>query len=263
VGHPVELIQRIRALLESEYDPSAWTYVIERFIPGTRMSPDIQVVDGSGKIQCAVEIGYTRPEKLAAYRNKLHITDVRWYDKQGNLHADVQERVIVASVELRPAHAMAVYKLEDEIPCPDCLEEALHGYKESMGEEELHRRWAEGKEDVWTWVVTDYTRACYPSFCDQCGGNWFANPEGTGESCEVASLHADLEHCTPTEIGHSYCARELHSWDSAVKMTKDMFGLDLNYREMHPLGKNAEEIDLSAVVRVEQEAHRIGTDKER
>jgi hypothetical protein len=86
VSHSPDLIQQILSMVQADYPPSQFDFVIEKAIPGTRMHPDILVNDRSGKHCCAVEIGYTRPEKLTAYRKDLKIPDVRWYDKAGNLH---------------------------------------------------------------------------------------------------------------------------------------------------------------------------------
>jgi hypothetical protein len=87
LSHDPTLIRGICDLLEREYSPALYDYVIEKPILGTRMFPDIAIVKKSSKkIVCVVEIGYTRPEKLTAYRRELKIPDVRWYDKQGVLH---------------------------------------------------------------------------------------------------------------------------------------------------------------------------------
>ena len=71
MAHSTELIQSIQRLLENDYPADQFNYIIEKAIAGTRMYPDIQVCDMSGKAICVAEIGYTRPEKLTAYRNKL------------------------------------------------------------------------------------------------------------------------------------------------------------------------------------------------
>jgi hypothetical protein len=63
MSHSSELIQKIKRIVEQDYPPDAHRIDIEVAIPGTRMFPDILVRDQDGKILCAVEIGYTRPEK--------------------------------------------------------------------------------------------------------------------------------------------------------------------------------------------------------
>jgi hypothetical protein len=84
--HSAELIETVRRLIERDYPSTQYVYRIERGIPGTGMRPDIMVCDQAGGVFCVVEIGYTLPEKLTAYRDDLKIPDVRWYDKQGRLH---------------------------------------------------------------------------------------------------------------------------------------------------------------------------------
>src|SRR5262245_30308889 len=91
MGHPRRLLDDIAAHVTRTWPTSAG-YVLhyERSLKGARrMMPDIQVVDSTGVVRCVVEIGYTRPEKLKAYR-ELGIADVRWYDKQGILHPVIE-----------------------------------------------------------------------------------------------------------------------------------------------------------------------------
>ncbi len=92
MSHPPELIQKILALIQRDYRPSDHAYRLEMSIPNlqAKFLPDIAVYRKGGKdervtLVCVVEIGYTRPEKLAAYC-EAKIPDVRWYDKAGNLY---------------------------------------------------------------------------------------------------------------------------------------------------------------------------------
>jgi hypothetical protein len=115
--HSPNLIASILRLVEKDYPPGSYRYEIERPIPGTKMFPDILVWSGH-RIQCAVEIGYTRPEKLTAYRAEHKIPDVRWYDKAGNLHADVEERMLRATVYVEPcARVLSVLNLAGSDLC--------------------------------------------------------------------------------------------------------------------------------------------------
>ena len=86
MAHSKELIEKIRLEIQKDYPENLFRYEIEKYLPGTKLIPDILVRDENGKIYCAVEIGYTRPEKLTAYWNSHRIPDVRWYDKAGVLH---------------------------------------------------------------------------------------------------------------------------------------------------------------------------------
>jgi hypothetical protein len=92
MSHDPTLIRRVCEDLEKDYDPSLYEYVIERPVLEGRMFPDVATIErSSGMFQCVVEIGYTRPEKVTAYREQLKIPDVRWYCPQGTLHARWQQ----------------------------------------------------------------------------------------------------------------------------------------------------------------------------
>jgi hypothetical protein len=107
MSHSAELIETVRRLIERDYPSTQYVYRIERGIPGTGMRPDIMVCDQAGGIFCVVEIGYTLPEKLTAYRDDLKIPDVRWYDKQGRLHVKA-----VAHYKKVVAHCESGWRLE-------------------------------------------------------------------------------------------------------------------------------------------------------
>jgi hypothetical protein len=138
MSHPRSLIEAIAAKLHGEYPPDSYIYRYEVALAGTRLFPDIQVCErDSGKTLCAVEIGYTRPEKLTAYRTKHAIPDVRWYDKAGRLHGDVQEITVQATVlapEPELGARFACYRPEVSEPCPRCVD---------SGYEELRYSWPE------------------------------------------------------------------------------------------------------------------------
>jgi hypothetical protein len=170
VSHPGELLDRITTLLEQDYPPSEYRYLREQFISGTRMSPDIQIETKKGALICAVEVGYTRPEKLTAYRDVLKIPDVRWYDKQGNLHTPLQRsssRVRFALEIEAPKRGCSVYVIQNEVPC-SCVDEDCEEMQLDSEQSEMRRL-----EDVFTWVITDHHfKAIFACFCDKCGGTW-------------------------------------------------------------------------------------------
>lgn len=128
MGHSRDLLERIAADVTSAW-PSEQGYRIEFERPlavqGVRgMLPDIQVLDAGGQVRCAVEIGYTRPEKLTAYRAP-GIPDVRWYDKAGTIHGDVNLRVEVVRREerVRPSRTLVFKQLDvnQQATCWDCV----------------------------------------------------------------------------------------------------------------------------------------------
>jgi hypothetical protein len=102
--HPATLIQSILAQVRSTYSAPEYRFEVERplFLKDRSMQPDIQVFGQDGELLCAVEIGYTRPEKLKHYR-QIGIPDVRWYSKAGELVDDymtVERRVHVIEKRL-------------------------------------------------------------------------------------------------------------------------------------------------------------------
>lgn len=230
MSHPAELIARIRTVLEKDYPADLYQYSIEQMIPGTRMYPDILVRDQGGNMRCAVEIGYTRPEKLTAYR-KIHcIPDVRWYDKSGVLHADVEQRLIKATVTLEPQHPFSLYIVHNQVPCfePDCCElpEAISEVEDAEYEELL----AAAHDDVLTAVVTDWEYAWFASFCDKCGRYWLC------DDGEAIVLMTALDDYQPREFGREYGGRVLHAdWSAMVKEVREIFSLDLEYENGYPI----------------------------
>jgi hypothetical protein len=85
MGHPAELLDNIAKQLGSTYPAEHFKYVYEKplRLSDRANQPDIQVFHGE-KLLCAVEIGYTRPEKLKHYKT-TGVPDVRWYSKSGEL----------------------------------------------------------------------------------------------------------------------------------------------------------------------------------
>lgn len=84
--HPKELLDSITNHLLPQYPRSEFQYVYEQALNLTdwRNQPDIQIFDATRTLTVAIEIGYTRPEKLKLYVDQ-RIPDVRWYSKAGEL----------------------------------------------------------------------------------------------------------------------------------------------------------------------------------
>lgn len=212
--HNPQLIEVIAAKLAFDYPRGQYTYIIEQFIKGTRMSPDILVVDKDRpeELLCAVEIGYTRPEKLTAYRKKLRIPDVRWYDKSGTLHGDVKESVRRPAIITVEPTRVFLYSLQQRVWCSHCQE-----YDEEIDE------FYGGL--VYSILVTDYIRWLCPSYCDDCGTNWFADDIDAGGVIDVFS------YMTTQEIGMDLGARRTSTWDRAKDEVDREYGLALFYED--------------------------------
>jgi hypothetical protein len=174
VSHSPELIKQIYALVERDYPSSLFKFEFERPLPKTRMFPDIAVYDGKGRAVCAVEIGYTRPEKLTAYRKKHRIPDVRWYDKQGDLHADVETKHITLQTSFEPAGIFHLYSTTSAcavVSCDSCEEEFREELKgRAPSKEEFEKFLIDS--DVLVVLITDYAQAIGSAFCDVCGEPW-------------------------------------------------------------------------------------------
>lgn len=189
MSHSPGIVDRVAAKLAAEYPPDVFTYVFEKAIPGTRMMPDI-LVTREGRAVCAVEIGYTRPEKLTAYREQLSIPDVRWYDKGGRLHADVTTKTVVIKTVVAPPHSVFVYTVHDRVGCLECDEEWLDAprrvpdrcvarYVRWFGEEaQAHREEQIDHArcfEVITLAITDYCRIWFLNYCDKCDRSWLSD----------------------------------------------------------------------------------------
>lgn len=230
--HSPDLINSIAELLAKDYPNDTHEYVIEKLIPGTRMSPDIAIRrNGGGHIVCAVEIGYTRPEKLTRYRDELNIPDVRWYDKGGNLHTPLERKNEVVTTTIVPTQTFYVYDLMDQVSCPDCA----HEWQDDEGLEEIsdserERLLEESVVYVMSTLVTDYTKWSMPSFCDKCGLTWFA------DTLDVSSV-ADLGEtwcCINThEFARTHGARREMSWDESAMHVQKSYGIDLVYADFY------------------------------
>lgn len=239
MAHPASLIEKILALLKTDYPEGRYTYKLEKAIPGTRMLPDIQVTDTSGNICCAVEIGYTRPEKLTAYRHRLHIPDVRWYDKAGELHADVQERVVKVAIENQPLTNFVSYRIHDIVEChsEDCESEivAEWNYQVAQIETTMTEREADDlemeiseflAEETILFVVTDYVRIWFCLFCDKCGNTELVSED---YSIDVWAVAEDLRELSPREFARSWGSRLWQGdWNTAKNFLQE-FGIEVRY----------------------------------
>lgn len=203
------------------------------------MFPDIQVRDRQGQIQCAIEIGYTRPEKLTAYRQKFKIPDVRWYDKQGNLHADVTERIVRVSMQLVPEGEFTIWEAYAEVPCyeDDCTgpmppEEELD-LEEHESYEDYYEDWQEECHSyVWTLAVTNYSFVWIVSYCDKCDRVWVQDRE----EADMTALWCSIKEMTPLELAKTYTRVFRGGWAEACAYAKDEFhGFELKPEDSIPL----------------------------
>jgi hypothetical protein len=231
--HPVELIQRITALIQSDYPADQYSFITEKAIPGTRMYPDILVCDQDGNHCCVVEIGYTRPEKLTAYRNDLKIPDVRWYDKAGNLHADVEERVVKVSIETVPIGVFSVYRIDDIVECNSdhCEGSAI----EETGEGPLFvgELFEEISEylciDTALLCVTDFRCAWFVLFCDKCGETRAVSED---YSVDVEAIADDLRTCSAREFGSIWGKRlNQADWKGVQRFMLEYLNVELRYED--------------------------------
>lgn len=245
MSHPVALITDIRNKVASDYPPDQFSFAIEKAIPGTRMFPDLLITDRSGKMVCAVEIGYTRPEKLTAYR-ELGIADVRWYDKQGNLHSGWEIHNVRAVVEVAGAEPtqVAVYKIPNQATCPNCLEDLFgclySDAKDCHHEECVENADYEARAGTYLIIVTDYLRAWLPCFCDQCGDSFLCDEDA------APGITLDLESLTPAEFGLEHGRREMADWHVACEFVEQVTGMQLSPFDYLSIG---EDVPISQIVR--------------
>jgi hypothetical protein len=252
VAHSPELLEAIAAKLRPTYPPDrGFSYVYERRIAGITavMIPDIQVADASGRIVCAVEIGYTRPEKLTAYRRTLKLQDVRWYDKAGHLHGDVTERVVVKrEVVVKrkeaapPDESFRLLPIVDfNASCPDCRAEY-----EQDAEAQREAAAAEGRAPdvdpdpdaaiehssaaVWGEFFTNMRRCAALCYCDQCGLNFLeTDPHNLpfGDWGDVTDAwngrhRAAYAHLKPREL----------TFDELREYAVSQYGLTVDYSDL-------------------------------
>ena len=130
MGHPVTLLNLIAEDVRQSYPEPEYRFAFEKplRLSDRRNQPDIQVFDAAGSLCCAVEIGYTRPEKLEHYHLQ-GIPDVRWYDKQGRLIP------LKVGQESAPIHREVIYVTNPDdiwrvVPSVECPNPATNVYGE-------------------------------------------------------------------------------------------------------------------------------------
>lgn len=206
MSHPAQLIAKIRTLLESEYPCDLYRYQIEKSIPGTRMLPDILIMTRSGQMQCAVEIGYTRPEKLSAYRKIHHIPDVRWYDKHGNLHSDVAEKTVRVKVKAAPEGTFSLWTAHESVAC---VQDNCDSW------------------DVVTAIITDFWFVWLINRCQACHGCWLSEPMDMG----AFQIIQDFKTTHPLELRRTYERHFRGGWALMAETIEKACSLDLAYED--------------------------------
>jgi hypothetical protein len=239
VSHPRELIQAIQAQVAVDYPLDRFVYQIEKAIPGTRMFPDLLVRDGiSGAIQCVVEIGYTRPEKLTTYRDRLQIPDVRWYDKSGRLHPGWQTRGVRAVVEVvAPApEQVFLYEIGTAFICAECLSEWFGDLPGDLPSDQRDALIEEADEECTSGVallVTDYIKAFLPTVCDTCGALWMAEDDGAlgwGVVRELEDAVMRRNGANLRDFGRRWGSRTATTWAESCRLTRELgWDRDLSY----------------------------------
>ena len=209
MSHSIQVIESIRRELEKRYpSQDGYEYVIEEKLLQSQLNyqPDIQVVDQSGEIVCVVEIGYTRPEKLAWYREK-QIPDIRWYSRDRKF-VNPDEHVLLTKVRYEPPKEEIWREVDidqyDGIFCEDCHSEYLEAMREELGNGVSESELMDATEDRYLAEATIYGELwCNGSRwfcvwqCDECGLCYFM----TGDSLEGM---LDLERFQSLAGGFSY-----------------------------------------------------------
>jgi hypothetical protein len=212
MGHSKELLDSIAALVRESW-PATAGYRLEFEQPlyahrALRMYPDIQVIGPGDTLRCVVEIGYTRPEKLTKYR-ELGIDDVRWYDKQGRLHGDIQERIEIRRIRYEADSAVRFNCIlrAFAVTCWACLYGAVDGICSCNQEDCSHEPalpLSEDRRDAYvaelfenrehretiSLVVSGGSRYLGVIYCDECDRAWLMNE---GEVMEIVA--------SPTTMG--------------------------------------------------------------
>src|SRR6185437_14094224 len=155
------------------------------------MMPDILIFDAD-KMICAVEIGYTRPEKLTAYREIYKIPDVRWYDKSGQLHTAFERPVVKAHLKFCPSGEFRVYVTTNDISCSECYNDELEG-----GEDD-EAAFSNSFVDVLSTIITDLIKVFIVCECDKCGRIWLAEED---EAYDIISELRDLDSLSWRVLG--------------------------------------------------------------
>lgn len=263
MGHPRALLDLVAADVAKSWPASSgYRLEFERPLPGVRgMLPDIQVVDARGAVHCAVEIGYTRPEKLTYYRAS-GIADVRWYDKTGKLHGDVDRRVVV--IEERPSHAL-IFKQFDvlyPVDCANCFEEYRRGACGAHLEAEdgcdcrpLQPLTADQEIDLddeareffgstQLTIISNGVRWLCLVLCDDCGDTFLLRDETDLWAATSLETAADFEkHFLAFKNGvfRAY----VHHLDRTGGEMPPLNRLELTYEQVLELAKDGFELDIT------------------
>ncbi|MEI9478771.1 MAG: hypothetical protein WCO26_19675 [Deltaproteobacteria bacterium] len=200
---------------------SGYKYLIEEKLKGSEIDiqPDIQVIDETGHVICVVEIGYTRPEKMALYK-ELKIPDIRWYSKDGKF-VNPHEHIQMTEVQVKYYYEFPKEEIWREVDlnevsdliCRPCLEEyyiAKYSEKYHISEEQedeidydnkdkqvsgqAYDEWFE-QADIFGELWCNGARWFCVWLCDDCGDIGFM----TGDQLKDSVLWHDFA-CDDAEI---------------------------------------------------------------
>lgn len=252
MSHSRELIDRIAEQVSESWPATeGYRLIFEKRLHNQKLSilPDIQVLDSKGRIVCAVEIGYTRPEKLTKYR-ELGIQDVRWYDKAGNLHGNVEMKTVVRQVRvgMAPSVLFKVLYLQGIAVCEGCYheqiesmcgcnsEECEHDIPQPLSDAQREKLSEEIYQELQTAsiliVAANSSRYFALIFCDECGRTTVAN-EFECECCGMAEL-ADFE----CEYRRQEPPGPKFTYDEMVEFFKVNHGLSVCYDDFREFAEN-------------------------
>ncbi len=266
MGHKQELLDLVSRKLFLDYPKNDFIYLYEkRLYENKRMEPDITIRNKETReCVCLVEIGYTRPEKLSFYRNKMGVFDVRWYDKTGILHGDVKEVSIKAKYDVILPQNLYVYYITHNIECcdDDCdidsmrwifpfegggSKEELEQIKEKMflqDDDRYHEYLQDRIEETNGYLVTDFYKAWVFGFCDKCGSVFEAyDPEIT--TCNTSIDWFDISN--PSDI--SLDLQGIFDWHGAHDFLREKGYGKIKWSEGYLLPEGAKDIDKNGLKR--------------
>lgn len=233
MSHSAELIELIAAEVRKTYPPErGFSYVIEQRIAGIArvMMPDIQVLNEAGKVVCAVEIGYTRPEKLTAYRTELGIEDVRWYDKAGRLHGDVTVVTTIRREVVEPAGGIVFRTIPvTGMVCHNCVEQFTQTpdpdewYGDGPPEAMDHDSAIEAAcEETFGDVIDNGVRMAALVTCEACEASWIET-----DAIELACAMWD-----PGDFADQWLQLKRRPIDEISRMLRESSGLSPGPQEL-------------------------------
>ncbi len=180
MGRSAELIESIVKEVRKTYPTeSGYKYVFEQKLYGGDLDtcPDIQIVDPAEGVVCVVEIGYTRPEKIARYR-ELEIPDIRCANEDGQLLSP-QEREQITKVALE--HGVPGEEVwrevdvgaRDGIFCPECFYRTCKSIEKEFGHDEERSNYEVGRylftAPIYGELWSNGSRWFCVWQCDDCG----------------------------------------------------------------------------------------------